>query len=142
MIRRPPRSTLFPYTTLFRSHALGTGAYGYDPEGILSTLPAIAQCLLGALTAEWLLKNRARADALPKLAAAGAASLFLGICWSPFFPLIKNIWTSSFVLVSSGLATLVFCAFFWVLDDRKIRLRGMAFLEAFGLNALFAYVLQ
>lgn len=128
--------------TVLGAHTLVTGAQGYDPEGLLSTLPAFAQCLLGAAAGEWLLKNRARADALPKLAAAGAASLLIGFCWSPFFPLIKNIWSSSYVLVSSGLATLVFCFFYWALDERKLRLRGTAFLEAFGINALLAYVLQ
>jgi len=123
-------------------HALVTGPHGYDPEGLLSTLPAFAQCLLGATAGEWLLKNRARRDALPKLAAAGAASLLIGLCWSPFFPLIKNIWSSSFVLVSSGLAALLFCAFYWVLDEKKVTVRGTSFLEAFGINALLAYILQ
>src|SRR5690348_9513527 len=105
--------------TALGAHALITGAHGYDPEGLLSTLPAFAQCLLGAAAGEWLLKHRARSDALPKLAAAGAASLLIGICWSPFFPLIKNIWSSSYVLVSSGLATLVFCFFYWALDEKS-----------------------
>jgi predicted acyltransferase len=124
------------------AHALITGPHGYDPEGLLSTLPAFAQCLLGAAAGEWLLKNRARPDALPKVAAAGAASLLIGLCWSPFFPLIKNIWSSSFVLVSSGLSALLFCAFCWLLDEKKMSLRGTAFLEAFGINALLAYILQ
>jgi predicted acyltransferase len=123
-------------------HALVTGAHGYDPEGLLSTLPAIAQCLLGASFGEWFLRTRGRNDALPKLATAGAVSLLLGLLWSPLFPIVKNIWSSSFVLVSSGLSALLFCTFYWILDDRKIRLRGATFLEAFGANALFAYVVQ
>jgi predicted acyltransferase len=123
-------------------HVLVAGPHGYDPEGVLSTLPAIAQCLLGASVGEWLFKNRARADALPKLALAGAAALFLGLAWSPFLPVVKNIWSSSFVLVSSGVATLIFCAFYWMLDDLQLRPRGTAFLEAFGINALLAYVIQ
>ena len=124
------------------SHALIIGSRGYDPEGVLSTLPAIAQCLLGALFGEQFLRTRGWSDALPKLAAAGAVSLLLGVLWSPFFPVVKNIWSSSFVLVSSGLSALVFCMFYWILDDRKLRLRGSTFLEAFGANALFAYVIQ
>jgi len=123
-------------------HAMVTGPHGYDPEGLLSTLPAIAQCLLGASFGQWFLKTRGRNDALSKLAAAGAFSLLLGLLWSPFFPVVKNIWTSSFVLVSSGLSALLFCTFYWILDHRKYRLRGSAFLEAFGVNALFAYVVQ
>lgn len=128
--------------TLLGPHVLVTGSHGYDPEGLLSTLPAIAQCLLGASFGEWFLKARGRNDALPKLVAAGAVSLLLGLCWSPLFPVVKNIWTSSFVLVSSGLSALVFCTFYWLLDVRKIRLSATVFLEAFGVNALFAYVIQ
>jgi predicted acyltransferase len=128
--------------TVLGAHALVTGPHGYDPEGLLSTLPAIAQCLLGAAAGEWFLKNRTKSAALSRLAAAGAVLLFVGICWSPFFPIIKNIWSSSFVFVSSGLATLVFCGFYWVLDETKTRLRGAVFLEAFGMNALLAYTIQ
>jgi len=124
------------------SHVLVSGPHGYDPEGLLSTLPAIAQCLLGASVGEWLFRNRARADALPTLASAGVAAVIIGIGWSPFFPVVKNIWSSSFVLVSSGAATLIFCAFYWIFDDLQLRPRGTAFLEAFGINALLAYVIQ
>jgi predicted acyltransferase len=124
------------------THALVTGAHGYDPEGLLSTLPAIAQCLLGAAAGEWFLKNRGRGSTLSKLAIAGGAALVLGICWSPFLPVVKNIWTSTFVLISSGISTLLFCAFYWMLDERNLRLRGATFLQAFGINALLAYILQ
>lgn len=124
------------------SHAMVTGPHGYDPEGLLSTLPATAQCLLGASFGEWFLKNRGTDKAVSKLVAAGALSLVLGLCWSPFFPVVKNIWTSSFVLVSSGLSALLFCTLYWILDHRKINFRGATFLEAFGLNALFAYTIQ
>ena len=123
-------------------HLLVAGPHGYDPEGLLSTLPAIAQCVLGASVGEWFFRNRAHSDALPKLAAAGAAALILGLAWSPLFPIVKNIWSSSFVLVSTGVTTLVFCAFYWMLDELQFRPRGTAFLEAFGINALLAYVIQ
>ena len=124
------------------SHALVTGAHGYDPEGVLSTLPAVAQCLLGAAFGEWFMKTRGTDAALPRLTAAGAASLLLGLCWSPFFPVVKNIWTGSFVFVSSGLSALLFCALYWALDRKKFHVPGAAFLQAFGANALFAYIVQ
>jgi predicted acyltransferase len=123
-------------------HALVTGPMGYDPEGLLSTLPAIAQCLLGALLGEWQLKNRGRAGTSQKLAAAGVAALCLGVLWSPFFPVVKNIWTSSFVLVSGGLAALLLSLCYWALDGRRLRFWGFTVFEAFGVNALLAYVLQ
>jgi predicted acyltransferase len=128
--------------SILGAHALVGGPHGYDPEGLLSTLPAIAQCLLGATAGEWFLNNRSRREAVPMLATAGNAAVVLGLCWSPVFPLVKDLWTSSFVLVSSGLATIMFCAFCWALDEKKFRLRGAAFLQAFGINALLAYILQ
>jgi predicted acyltransferase len=124
------------------SHVLITGPHGYDPEGLLSTIPAIAQCLLGATAGQWLLNNRETPSALLKLAIAGAASLGLGLAWSPFFPVIKNIWSSSYVLVSTGLVLLLFSACYWALDRKRLRFRGLTIFEAFGLNALLAYTLQ
>ena len=124
------------------SHALLLGPRGFDPEGILSTLPAIAQCLLGALAGRWLIENRARDSAPLHLALAGAAALLAGLAWSPFFPIVKNIWTSSFVLVSTGLALLLLSISFWALDRKQLKLGGVTFLQAFGANALLAYVVQ
>lgn len=128
--------------TVLGPHVLLTGPHGYDPEGLLSTLPAIAQCLLGAAAGEWLLKNRDRADAPLKLAVAGAAFALVGLAWSPFFPIVKNIWTSSFVLFSTGLSLILFALSWWALDRRRLRSPAVTFLEAFGYNALLAYVLQ
>jgi predicted acyltransferase len=128
--------------SLLGAHVLVSGPHGYDPEGLLSTLPAIAQCLLGAAVGEWFLNNRARKDALSRIALAGLTLLLAGIAWSAYFPIVKNIWTSSFVLVSSGIILLVFCAFYWTLDENKFRVRGTTFLQTFGVNALLAYTLQ
>lgn len=128
--------------TLLGSHALVAGQNGFDPEGLLSTLPAIAQCILGALAGEWLLQNRATDSAPLKLALAGSVCFGLGLIWSPFFPLIKNIWTSSYVLFSTGLALLLLSLTFWAFDRQRFALRGVTFLQAFGANALLAYILQ
>ena len=124
------------------SHALVTGRSGYDPEGLLSTLPAIAQCLLGALAGDWLLNNRAVERAPWKLAAAGAVALAVGLAWSPFFPIIKNIWSSSYVLFSTGLVMLLLALSWWAIDRKRLSFWGVTFLEAFGVNALLAYVIQ
>jgi predicted acyltransferase len=124
------------------SHILAGGPHGYDPEGLLSTLPAMAQCLLGAAAGQWLLKNRDKANAPLKLVMAGVALAALGLAWSPIFPIVKNIWTSSFVLFSTGLALILFALCYWALDRKHFRSPAITFLEAFGLNALLAYVLQ
>lgn len=134
------------FVSWFDRAVLGTHAYvkaplGYDPEGILSTLPAIAQCLLGTLAGKWLL--RAPRESVPRVfALTGIAFAAAGLLWSPFFPLIKSIWTSSYVLLSTGIALLVWAACFWLLDVKRARPWGTAFVLAFGVNAIFAYILH
>jgi predicted acyltransferase len=128
--------------TLLGPHAFLTGAHGYDPEGLLATLPAMAQCLIGAIAGEWLLRNRDNASAPLHLALAGAVCTALGLLWSPFFPIVKNIWTSSYVLFSAGLTLWLLSFAYWALDRKKFRSPSLTFLEAFGLNALLAYMLQ
>jgi len=128
--------------TVMGTHAFAMGAAGYDPEGLLSTLPAIAQCLLGTLVGEWLLAHRHSDAAMGQLAVAGAIAVCLGLVWSPFFPIVKNIWTSSYVLLSTGLATILLAAFVRLLDQKRASLWGLTFFEAFGINAIVAYVLH
>ncbi len=83
------------------------GPFGFDPEGLLSTLPAIAQCLIGAAVGEWLLKN-VKAETAPRdLALAGVALALVGFGWSFAFPFIKALWTSSYVLYSTGLSSTI-----------------------------------
>lgn len=123
-------------------HAFARGPLGFDPEGLLSTLPAVAQCLLGVLTGEWLLKRKAEATTSLRLAVAGAALLALGLAWSLAFPPVKAIWTSSYVLISSGVAVLLLATCHWLLDVKGWRGPSAAFFTAFGLNAIFAYVLH
>ncbi len=89
----------------------------YDPEGLLSTLPAIATCLLGVF-AGFLLKNPAISDQRKVLyfVAAGLAGLALGFAWGLQFPVIKKIWTSSYVLVAGGYSCLLLAAFYQIVE--------------------------
>lgn len=128
--------------TVMGPHVSASGPAGYDAQGLLSTLPAIAQGLLGTLAGEWFLGRGRSRDGLWKLAAAGGTAAVLGFAWSPFFPIVKNIWSSSFVLVSSGLAALLLAACAWLLDRRRADIWGMSFFEAFGVNAILAYVVH
>ena len=83
-----------------------------DPEGLLSTLPAVATTLLGALTGLWMRQTHGpyKSPALRRmqltLAAAGILGVLAGELWSPYFPINKNLWTSSYVLLSAGWAAL------------------------------------
>ena len=110
-----------------------------DPEGVLSTIPAVATCLLGALTGEWLRSERnARAKALG-LAGFGLAAVAAGKLWNLWFPINKKLWTSSYVLFTAGLALLGLAFFYWVLDVKRWRGRWSTPIMVFGMNAIAAY---
>jgi predicted acyltransferase len=127
---------------LLGPHRYVAGPDGYDPEGVLGTLPALAQTLLGVALGEYALKTHGKAGAAAKQALAGAGLLALGLVWGAWFPIIKDIWTSSFVLVSSGAAMLVFAAAQALLDRPGAPQRPVPVLTAFGANAIAAYVLH
>jgi predicted acyltransferase len=112
----------------------------WDPEGFLSTLPAIASLLVGILAGEWLRSDRDATRKTLGLAAAGLALLVAGRLLHPFFPINKNLWTSSFVLFTSGCAMLALAACYWIVDVRSWRAWTKPFL-VFGMNAILAYAL-
>lgn len=92
-----------------------------DPEGILSTLPAVGTTLLGALTGMWMRVGRVERGAARMrglLAIAGVVSFLTGTLWGHWFPVNKNLWTSSYVLVAAGIAALVLAFCSWLVDDR------------------------
>ena len=91
----------------------------HDPEGMLSTLPAIASCLLGVLAGHWLRSETTPNRKTVGLVVAGAVLLGLGWAWSPWFPVIKKLWTSSFVLVAAGWSALLFALFYWIIEIRR-----------------------
>jgi predicted acyltransferase len=97
--------------------------YGdYDPEGLLSTLPAIVSALLGLFAGRWLRDAQLTAgDRTRRLVVAGLVLLALGGLWSLQFPVIKRIWTSSYVLVAGGWSMLLLAAFYQMIDVRGWR---------------------
>jgi predicted acyltransferase len=125
--------------TLMGGH-LWSESVTWDPEGLLSTLPAIASVLIGILAGEWLRSDRRAARKALVLAAAGLALLAAGRLIHPYFPINKNLWTSSFVLFTGGFAMLVLAACYWVIDVRAWRAWAAPFL-VFGMNAILAYAL-
>ena len=111
-----------------------------DPEGVLSTIPAIASSLLGVLTGEWL---RSKASAMSKAAwmlVFGVIGLAAGEFFNIWFPINKKLWTSSFVLFTAGFALVVLALCYWVLDVRKLRGSWTMPVLVFGMNAIAAYV--
>jgi predicted acyltransferase len=113
----------------------------HDPEGMLSTLPAVASCLLGVFAAIWLKrKNLAEWKKAAGLAVSGVLLLLLGFCWGHSFPVIKKIWTSSYVLVAGGWSLLLMALFYLVVDIWKLRIWAAPFIWI-GMNAITLYLL-
>ena len=113
---------------------------GFDPEGLLSTLPAIATMLLGTLAGEALCRDRSGRRAL-RLAVAGAAAAAAGLLWGRVFPINKTLWTSSYALLMSGLAAVVLGLLVEVVDRRGLRGWAAPFLWL-GRNAIAAFTLS
>jgi predicted acyltransferase len=113
----------------------------YDPEGVLSTLPAFATALFGILAGEWLRSATPQMRKTAGLLGAGIALMILGEALHPFFPINKKLWTSTFVLFTSGFTTLSLGICYWVFDVRRWR-RFLTPALVFGTNSILAYTLS
>lgn len=114
--------------------------YG-DNEGVLSNIPAIASCLLGALAGAWLTSSRPAMQKVWGMLAAGAASIVVGYAWWPLFPVIKNLWTSSYVMITAGWSLVAVATFYFVIDVQGARRWAFPFV-VIGMNAITIYVAQ
>ncbi len=111
-----------------------------DPEGLLSDLPAIGTALMGMLTGIYLRTRRRSSATTRGLAAAAIGSLALGYVWSVWFPLNKNLWTSSYVLAAGGYSLALLTLVFWAVDEKGWRTRWTWIWIVFGSNAIAAYM--
>jgi len=111
-----------------------------DPEGLLSDLPAIGTALMGMLTGVWLRTRRAIPSEVRTLAGAALASLALGYLWALWFPLNKNMWTSSYVLVAGGYSLALLALVFWAVEQKGWRTGWTWIWLVFGTNAIAAYM--
>ena len=118
----------------------GAPAPGFDPEGLLSTIPAVATVLLGTLAGHGLRAAGDTGRASLGLMGAGAALLALGAAWGAVFPINKNLWTSSYAVFMAGWASLLFGLFHWAIDVRGWRVWAQPFVW-YGMNALALFVL-
>ncbi|GAB3987486.1 DUF5009 domain-containing protein [Spirosoma daeguense] len=113
----------------------------WDPEGVLSTLPAIGTGLLGILTGTWLRSNRPASEKAAWLFCVGCFILIAGLCWDKIFPINKALWTSSYVLLAGGLAMLGLAVCYWLIDVQQYRWGILPFV-AFGVNAITVFFLS
>lgn len=123
---------------LLGSHIYRPGEY--DPEGLLSTLPAVATTLLGILAGHWLRSGRERSAICSGLFFAGTLGVILGASWGAWFPVNKALWTSSFVLLAGGWSSIGLAACYWLIDVLGYR-RWSAPMRVLGTNPIVAYCL-
>jgi len=110
----------------------------WDPEGLLSTIPAIATTLLGILTGYWLKENRSVGEKTRGLLIAGVVLVGLGQIMDIWFPINKNLWTSSYVVFTAGMALVCLGACCWLIDGRGDRRWATPFV-IFGVNPITVY---
>jgi predicted acyltransferase len=113
----------------------------YDPEGLLSTIPSVATTLCGVLTGQLLRSRRAPLEKVALMFVAGAICLVVGWAWNFWFPVNKALWTSSYVVLTAGMALELLAACYWLVDIKGYRAWAKPFL-AFGTNALAVYFLS
>jgi len=114
---------------------------GFDPEGILSTLPAIATTLAGVLTGHLIRSNRPAVEKTVLMFASGYFCLLLGAMFDMWFPINKNLWTSSFVVFMAGWALVCFATVYWLVDVQG-RTRWAKPFVVLGMNAITIYCLS
>ena len=124
--------------TIFGPHIWKQGKV-YDPEGILSTIPAVATTLFGVLTGQWLRTDKTSHEKVAGLFVAGACCVVIGWCWNPFFPINKSLWTSSYVFFTGGLALEFLALCYWLIDIEKYQRWAKPFV-VFGVNAIVLFV--
>lgn len=118
----------------------------FDPEGIMSTIPAIAQVILGYLVGIHIKEKGGSKEEIPKmlngLFVAAIALLLTGFCWDIVMPINKKIWTSSYVVYTTGLAILTIATMIYFIEIKGVRFKLAEFFDVFGKNALFVFSLS
>ena len=113
----------------------------WDPEGVLSTLPAVATTLTGVLTGHWLRAPRRPFERVAGLFIAGNLGVLLGLLCDRWFPINKSLWTSSYVLFTSGMALNFLGMCYWLIDIQGFQRWAKPFI-IYGTNPILAYVLS
>ena len=115
------------------------GGVVFDPEGLLSTMPAISTTLSGVLTGRWLRSKRTQLEKVGGMFFAGACAVAFGWAWHFWFPINKSLWTSSYVVFTAGMALQLLAICYWLVDIKGYKRWAQPFV-IFGVNALALFV--
>lgn len=114
----------------------------FDPEGLVSTIPAIVQVIFGFMVGEYIQQKGKSFEMLSRLFVIGLLLIFAGMVWNMQFPMIKKIWSSSYVLYTSGLAIVILGILIYLLEFKEAKGWWSRFFDVFGKNPLFIFVLS
>lgn len=148
--------TAIDKSILGSSHMYKGEGITFDPEGLMSTLPAIVQVIFGYLVGDYI-RNKSKTPELKQtdtpvvtglypmltgLFVMAVALLVAGFCWDTVFPINKKIWTSSYVVYTTGLAMLTIATMIYMIEIKGIRGGLARFFDVFGKNPLFVFALS
>ena len=127
---------------LGEAHMYHGEGIAFDPEGIASTLTSIVQVIFGYIAGQYIQQKGKNYEMLSNLFIAGVVLVFTGLAWDLVFPINKKIWTSSYVLYTTGLAIFTLSTLIFLIEFKNIRGKWSRFFDAFGKNPLFIFVLS
>ena len=113
----------------------------FDPEGLLSTIPAVVNVITGYLAGAYIRDKGKNYECLAMLALSGIACIVVGLWWNLMLPLNKKLWTSSYVVFTSGLDLVILAFLFYWIELLQFK-KGLGLFLAFGKNPLFIYILS
>jgi predicted acyltransferase len=119
----------------------GAPVPGFDPEGIMSTLPAIGTTLMGIFTGRWLLSDHTKEEKTAWMFVAGNALLLAGVILDVWLPINKNLWTPSYSVFMAGWALICLAVFYWLIDVKGYVAWSKPF-QMYGVNAIAVFVLS
>ncbi|MDQ8168937.1 MAG: DUF5009 domain-containing protein [Gemmatimonadota bacterium] len=132
-------SAWFDRTVLGTDH-LWAGGRTWDPEGLLSTMPAVGTMLLGTFAGRWIARQElSLAERLCGLFAVGALLMMVGLMWHWVFPINKSLWTSSYVLFTAGMGAVALATCMWIIDVMQVRRWTFPFV-VYGMNPMLAFL--
>jgi predicted acyltransferase len=114
----------------------------FDPEGLLSTISAIAQVVVGYIIGKFIIDNGNKRSTVEKLLIIGIVLGIIGTAWHQFFPVNKKIWSSSYTVLTCGMATVILAMLIYLFELLKVSQIWGKFFDAFGKNPLFIFVLS
>ncbi len=127
---------------MYHGESLNGHPVAFDPEGFMSLFCAIVQVIFGYMAGDYIIKKGKTPEMVNGLFVCGALLLFAGYAWNMVFPLNKKIWTSSYTVFTTGLATTILAVFIYVIELKNKRGFITRFFDVFGKNPLFIFMLS